>query len=345
VVRVGIVGARGFAGGELLRLGLQHPDLEITYVTSESQAGKPVTEGFPGLLGATDLRFSAYDQAEALAAADAFVFALPDGEAMTRVEPLLEAGRKVVDVSGDFRVRDAAAYEQWYRREHVSPHLLARAAYGLPELVPGVGEAALVANPGCYPTAILLAVAPLFAAGLAVPNTLIADAKSGVSGAGGRATLDPSMSFAAINDNFRAYGVTGHRHIAEMEQELTRLSGITQRLTFTPHLLPLMRGILATCYVQLTQGRDDVQLGDLYRDYYARAPFVHVLDGLPELRWVAGSNACHLAVRFDGRTGRAICIAAIDNLVKGAAGSAMQNLNLVCGLDETAGLRAPAMGP
>jgi N-acetyl-gamma-glutamyl-phosphate reductase len=345
VVRVGIIGARGFVGGELLRLGLQHPDLEITCVTSESQAGEPVTAGFPGLLGATDLRFSAYSEAEALAECDAFFFALPDGEAMARVEPLLAAGKGVVDVSGDFRVADSAVYRQWYKREHASPHLLGEAVYGLPELVPGVREARLVANPGCYPTAILLAVAPLFAAGLAVPNTLIADAKSGVSGAGGRAALDPAMSFAAISDNFRAYAVTGHRHIAEMEQELTRLSGLSQVLTFTPHLLPLMRGILATCYVQLTQTRSDAELATLYREFYAGAPFVQVLDSLPELRFVAGSNHCHVAVRLDARTGRAICVSAIDNLVKGAAGSAMQNLNLICGLPETAGLLAPATGP
>jgi N-acetyl-gamma-glutamyl-phosphate reductase len=345
MVRIGIIGARGFAGGELLRLGLAHPDFEITYVTSESQAGAPVTEGFPGLLGATDLRFSAFDEAQACAAADAFFFALPDGEAMARAGSLLAAGKKIVDVSGDFRIKDQANYERWYKRPHVSPQLLSRAAYGLPEIVPDVREASLVGNPGCYPTAILLAVAPLFAAGLVEPDSLIADAKSGVSGAGGRSALDPAFSFAAISDNFRAYSVTGHRHVAEMEQELGRLSGRGVTMSFTPHLLPLMRGILATCYVSLTADATKAALTERYRDFYQQAPFVHVLDGLPELRHVAGSNACHVGLAVDERTNRAVCISAIDNLVKGAAGSAIQNMNLICGLEETAGLKGPAFGP
>jgi N-acetyl-gamma-glutamyl-phosphate reductase len=346
VIRIGIIGARGFAGGELLRLGLQHPEFRITYVTSESQAGAPVTDGFPGLLGVTDLRFSAFDRDAALEAADAFFFALPDGEAMAQAGPLLAAGRKIVDLSGDFRVKDAANYAHWYGREHQSPELLAQAAYGLPELRPEVRDAHLVANPGCYPESILLAVAPLFAHGLAERDSLIADAKSGVSGAGGRSALDPAFSFAAITDNFRAYGVTGHRHIAEMEQELSRLAGGEVTMSFTPHLLPLMRGILATCYVRLREPRSQTDLNDLYRDFYKDAPFVHVLEkALPELRHISGSNACHLAVRYDERTGRVVCLSALDNLVKGAAGSAMQNMNLVCGLDQTIGLQHAATGP
>lgn len=346
MIRIGIIGARGFAGGELLRLGLQHPEFRITYVTSESQAGTAVSDGFPGLLGATDLRFSAFDEAQALEAADAFFFALPDGEAMQRAEALLSAGKKIVDLSGDFRVSDQPTYERWYKRTHVSPHLLAEAVYGMPELRPEVREARLIANPGCYPTATLLAVAPLFAAGLAVPDTLVVDAKSGVSGAGGRAAMDPSMSFPAISDNFRAYSVTGHRHIAEMEQELARLSGATQAMTFTPHLLPLMRGLMATCYVKLREERSTADLAELYREFYASAPFVHVLEGrLPELRYIAGANSAHLSVQYDAHTGRAIAVGAIDNLVKGAAGSAMQNMNLICGLEETAGLPHAATGP
>jgi N-acetyl-gamma-glutamyl-phosphate reductase len=346
LVRIGIIGARGFAGGELLRLGLQHPEFEITYVTSESQAGTPVAEGFPGLTGTTELKFSAFDLEEALAAADAFFFALPDGEAMARAEALLQAGKKVVDLSGDFRVRDVSNYEHWYRRSHVSPHLLQQAVYGMPELHPELREASLIGNPGCYPTAILLAVAPLFAAGLAQPDSLIVDAKSGVSGAGGRSALDPAFSFAAIHDNFRAYSVTGHRHIAEMEQELSALSGETVTMSFTPHLLPLMRGILATCYVTVRESRSKEELNQLYREFYARAPFVHLLEKtLPELRYISGSNACHVGLSVDERTRRVICVSAIDNLVKGAAGSAMQNMNLICGLEETAGLLVPATGP
>jgi N-acetyl-gamma-glutamyl-phosphate reductase len=348
MVRIGIIGARGFAGGELLRLGMQHPDYRITYVTSESQAGSAVREGFPGLLGATDLQFSAYDEAEAIETADAFFFALPDGEAMAKSEALLAAGKKVVDVSGDFRVKDPETYQRWYKREHVAPHLLAQAVYGMPELRARseFQETSLVANPGCYPTCTLLAVAPLFAAHLAEPDTLLVDAKSGVSGAGGRSALDPAFSYAAINENFRAYGITGHRHIAEMEQELERIGGTALRMTFTPHLLPLMRGLLSTCYVRLTEERSNADLTALYREYYAGAPFVQVLEGrLPELRYVAGSNACHVAVTYDAHTRRAICIGALDNLVKGAAGSAMQNMNLICGLEETSGLPKAATGP
>lgn len=346
MVRIGIIGARGFAGGELLRLGLQHPEYRITYVTSESQAGIPVAEGFPGLTGATDLTFSAYEAEAALAGADAFFFALPDGEAMVRARPLLDAGKKIVDLSGDFRVRDRDDYERWYGRPHLSPDLLARAVYGMPEVRRDVRGGSLVANPGCYPTAILLAVAPLFAEGLPIPGTLIADAKSGVSGAGGRSALDPAFSFAAIEGNFRAYAVTGHRHIAEMEQELAAIAGSPVTLTFTPHLLPLMRGILATCYVQLRAAVSERELAELYRGYYRSTPFVHVLDkALPEVRFVSGSNGCHIAIRYDDRTGRAICLSAIDNLVKGAAGSAIQNMNLICGIEETAGLAQPATGP
>lgn len=346
MTRIGIIGARGFAGGELLRLCLQHPHFEVTYVTSESQEGAPVTESFPGLLGATDLRYSAFDEAQALQAADAFFFALPDGQAMARAEVLLNAGKKVVDVSGDFRVTDRENYERWYGRTHLSPHLLEQAAYGLPEIRPGVREASLIANPGCYPSSILLAVAPLFAAGLVEPDSLIADAKSGVSGAGGRSALDPSFSYAAITDNFRAYSVTGHRHIAEMEQELTRLAGKPVTMLFTPHLLPLMRGILATCYVRLTTAATAEELTARYQEFYRGAPFVHVLEKtLPELRYVQGSNACHIGIRVDARTQRAVCVSAIDNLVKGAAGSAVQNMNLICGVEETAGLKGPAFGP
>jgi N-acetyl-gamma-glutamyl-phosphate reductase len=347
MIRIGIIGARGYTGGELLRLGLQHPDFAITYVTSESQAGTAVAAGFPGLLGTTDLCFQAYAEATALAAADAFFFALPDGEAMQKAGALVSAGKKVVDLSGDFRVRHVGTYEKWYGRAHAAPALLEQAVYGMPELGAGPGKTAqLVANPGCYPTAILLAVAPLAQAGLTVPGTLAVSAASGVSGAGGRSSLDPAFSFPAVSDNFRAYGVTNHRHIAEMEQELSRLAGSSVEMSFTPHLLPVTRGLTATCFVGLRELHSEAELLDGYREYYRSAPFVHVLGStLPELRHVVGSNACHVTVRVDARTGRAIAFSAIDNLVKGAAGSAIQNMNLICGLAEDAGLRHAAVGP
>ncbi|MBI3912315.1 MAG: N-acetyl-gamma-glutamyl-phosphate reductase [Armatimonadetes bacterium] len=347
MIPVGVVGARGFVGGELLRYLLQHPHLHVAYVTSDTQAGAPVAASFPSLHGLTNLTFSQFDAEEAAASAELLFFALPDGQAMQHSPAVLAAGKKVVDISGDFRVRDRATYEQWYRREHVSPHLLPEAVYGLPELHPEVREARLVANPGCYPVAMLLALAPLVSRGLARPGGVVVDAKSGVSGAGARVGMSEEYSFPAINENFRAYGMTGHRHIAEVEQELAHLQpgGNEWRITFTPHLLPITRGILATCYVDLTEDVNAPALTALYREFYARAPFVHVQDAPPEVHHTAGTNRCILSVTVDARTRRAICLSAIDNLGKGAAGQAVHNANLMLGLEETAGLTGGALWP
>jgi N-acetyl-gamma-glutamyl-phosphate reductase len=347
--RIGIVGARGFTGAELLRLGLRHPQYEITYVTSESQAGQSLDAAFPTLRGTSPLRFSAFDPREAAAAADAFFFALPDGEAMKSAPALLDLGKKVVDLSGDFRVKHRATYEEWYQREHLSPEFLAEAVYGMPELHPEVRQARLVANPGCYPTAMLLALAPLFASGRIDPATVIVDAKSGVSGAGGRVGMKEEFSFPAVNENLRAYSVTGHRHTAETEQELAAIAGLPTdelRLTFTPHLLPITRGIYVTAYAGLRAPVDLNTLIAEFTKYYQAAPFVQVTGAaIPEIRHVIGSNACHIGLALDERVGRVIVMAVIDNLVKGAAGQAIQNLNLMLGLPETTGLEAPALYP
>jgi N-acetyl-gamma-glutamyl-phosphate reductase len=347
--RIGIVGARGFAGAELLRLGLRHPQCEITYVTSESQAGQPLDAAFPTLHGATRLHFSAFDASEAAAAADAFFFALPDGEAMKAAPALLEQGKKVVDLSGDFRVRDTASYERWYGREHLSPHLLSEAVYGMPELHPEVREARLVANPGCYPTAMLLALSPLFASRRIDPDSVIVDAKSGVSGAGGRVGMKEEFSFPAVNENLRAYSVTGHRHLAETEQELAAIAGRATeevRLSFTPHLLPITRGLYVTAYATLRGTVDLDSLIQEHRAFFRDAPFVHVAgSAIPEVRHVIGSNVCRIGMALDERVGRVIVMAVIDNLVKGAAGQAIQNMNLMLGLPEAAGLEAPAIYP
>jgi len=347
--RIGIVGARGFTGAELLRLGVRHPGFEITYVTSESQAGQPVETAFPTLHSATSLRFCGFDAREAADAADAFFFALPDGEAMKSAAPLLERCKKIVDLSGDFRVRHQATYERWYGREHLSPELLGEVVYGMPELHPEVRDARLVANPGCYPTAMLLALAPLYTLGRIDPRTVIVDAKSGVSGAGGRVGMKEEFSFPAVNENLRAYSVTGHRHVAETEQELALLAGRPAddvRLSFTPHLLPITRGIYATAYANL---RDTIDLETLvreHRDFYRDAPFVHVAgSAIPEIRHVIGSNFCRIGMAVDERVGRVVVMAVIDNLVKGAAGQAIQNMNLMLGLPETAGLESPAIYP
>jgi len=347
VTRVGIIGARGFVGGELLRLLSQHPDLRVTYITSESQAGAPIAGSFPTLRGQLDLIFSAFDTAEAAEKADAFLMALPDGEAMRITGPLLERGKRVVDISGDFRVRDPQRYQRWYGREHAAPELLERVVYGLPELHPEVRETRLVANPGCFPTAALLAVAPLIRRRLALTESLIIDAKSGVSGAGGRVGMREEFSFPAVNESLRAYSPVGHRHTAEIEQELERLAGAREgvAVNFTPHLIPITRGCYLTCYLSLTRDISTEECTAIYSEDYAGCPFVRITAAPPELKQTLGSNDCLVHVAVDPRTHRAICLGAIDNLVKGAAGQAIQNLNLMLGLPETAGLAATAVWP
>jgi N-acetyl-gamma-glutamyl-phosphate reductase len=331
MVKIGIVGARGFTGGELLRLCLQHPDYRVAYVTSESQAGGPVTGAFPSLAGATDLGFESLEIAAACRAADAFFLALPDGEAMKIAPALLEAGKPVVDVSGDYRVRDRATYEAWYKLEHLSPQLLEQATYGLPELHPEVRQARLVANPGCYPTAALLAVAPLFRERLVETDSLVIDAKSGVSGAGKAPT--ERTHFCEVDESLSAYGVFAHRHAAEIEQELGR------QVTFVPHLVPLDRGILETIYVRVPKGTMSAQVGSVFEAAYAGRPFVRLRGAaLPVIKHVAHTNFCDIGWRLDEPTSRLVVVSCIDNLVKGAAGQAVQNFNVALGFDERAGL-------
>lgn len=346
MIPVGIIGARGFVGGELIRLCLVHPALCLTYVTSESQVDLPVAEAFPTLAGRTELRFSAFDARRASQVAEAFFLSLPDGEAMKIAPELFSAGKKIVDISGDYRVRNRQRYEAWYKIEHRSPDLLGQAVYGLPELHPEVREAQLVANPGCYPTAALLALAPLYGFVSLDSDSIVVDAKSGVSGAGGRAALKEEYSFTAINQNLRAYGVVGHRHTAEIEQELERLGDGATSVTFTPHLLPITRGIYATCYVRVPEPPEAEALVERYRAFYRDAPFVKVTGTTPpEIRHVVGSNDCRVGLAVDRRVGRVVAMAVIDNLLKGAAGQAVQNMNLMLGLDETAGLGSPALYP
>jgi N-acetyl-gamma-glutamyl-phosphate reductase len=347
MISIGIIGARGFAGGELLRICLGHPEFRVAYVTSESQAGQPVADAFPTLAGRTELRFDSFDPAHAAAAADAFFLSLPDGEAMQLAPGLLETGKRIVDVSGDYRVRDRQRYEAWYKIEHTSPELLARAVYGLPELHPEVREARLVANPGCYPTAALLALAPLYGFVRIDPHSVVIDAKSGVSGAGGRSALREEFSFTAVNQNLRAYSAVGHRHTAEIEQELEALAGAAAappQVTFTPHLLPITRGIYTTCYLRALDAVDLDALIERYRTFYRDAPFVQITGMTPpEIRHVVGANDCRIGLAADRRSGRVIVMAVIDNLLKGAAGQAVQNMNLMLGLTETAGLSSPAL--
>lgn len=344
--RVGIVGVSGYGGGELARLLSAHPHIELTYVTSGTYEGKSLAAALPGIAGRTNLICERFDAAAAIERCDVVFLAGEAGLAMEHAPALLAAGKKVIDLSADFRLKDPAEYQVWYKRVHTATALLPQAVYGLPELFrEQIRPASLIANPGCYVTSATLALAPLLAAKKIDPDTIIIDSHSGVSGAG-RSKFGLDYHFSEINESIKAYGVGGtHRHTPEIEQNLAAVTGSGIRITFTPHLSPITRGILTTAYAKLTT--DPAGLTNLFREYYADAPFVVVLDEgqYPATKWTQGTNYCYLGVGVDSRTGRVIVISAIDNLVKGAAGQAIQNMNLICGWDETAGLTMPAMWP
>jgi len=345
MIRVAIVGASGYTGVELYRLLVNHPAVEVTCVTSRQNAGESFAEVFPSLAGRVDLVCDPVDGAIVAEKADFVFTALPHQTAMEVVPGLLAAGKKVVDLSADYRLRDAAVYEAWYQ-PHTSPELLAEAVYGLPELYREQARGArLVANPGCYPTSVALALAPLLKNGLVDPASLIIDSKSGTSGAGRSAKVD--SLYCEVNEGFKAYGVGKHRHTPEIEQTLSELAGLPVTVNFTPHLLPVNRGILSTCYANLKGRADTAELVALFADHYRREPFVrvHPQGSLPNVAFVRGSNYCDLGVVADPRTNRVIVVSAIDNLVKGAAGQAVQNMNLMLGLDEDAGLRVVPLFP
>lgn len=344
--RVAIVGASGYTGAELVRLLVAHPGVAVTAVTSEQSAGQPVEAVFPSLAGHAPQVLQRLDPGAVAAAAELIFLALPHQTAMGAAAPLLEAGRRVVDLSADFRFRDPRVYESWYRTKHLAPALCGGAVYGLPEVHREALKAArLAAVPGCYPTGALLALLPLLREELLDPEQIIINAASGVSGAGRK--VEVGYVFGEVNENFKAYGVPGHRHTPEIEQELSRVAGREVRVTFIPHLAPMTRGILSTCTVRLTRPAATVDLLALYRDAYKGEPFVRILpEGrLPETKAVWGSNYCDIAATVDGRTGRAILLTAIDNLVKGAAGQAVQCMNLMLGFEETVGLRSPGLWP
>ena len=339
MLTVGIVGASGYTGVELARILANHPHVRLTVATSRQYAGKPLAEVFPNLRKRVDLVCENLGVEDLVDRAEFFFAAVPHKTAMNIVPRLLEAGRKVVDLSADFRLHDAAVYEAWYQ-EHSCPHLLAEAAYGLPELYrERIRTARLTANPGCYPTSVILALTPLLRHGLIDPSTLIIDSKSGASGAGRAANV--ASLFCEVTDGFRAYKVGGtHRHTPEIEQELSAAAGKPVTVSFTPHLLPLSRGILSTSYASLTAQGKATDLQQLYETTYADEPFVRVLPAgtLPATQHVRGSNCCDIALQQDQRTGRVIVLSTIDNIVKGASGQAVQNMNLMCGFAETEGL-------
>ncbi len=335
MINVGIVGGTGYTGVELLRLLVQHPKVKIKAITSRGEAGMPVADLFTNLRGHIDLKFS--DPADAkLNKCDVVFFATPNGIAMQQAESLLQADVKVIDLAADFRIKDVAEWEKWYGMQHACPHLVAEAVYGLPEINRDeVKKARLIANPGCYPTAVQLGFLPLIEAGAIDTSHLIADVKSGVSGAGRKAEVH--TLHAEASDNFKAYGVPGHRHLPEIKQGLSKVAKHPVDLTFVPHLVPMIRGIHATLYAKLTK---KVDLQALYEKRYQNEAFVDVLPAgkHPETRSVRGSNLCRIAVHQPQGGDTVVILSVTDNLVKGAAGQAIQNMNILFGLPETMGI-------
>lgn len=346
MINVGIIGASGYTGAELARILCNHPEVRITAATSRQHAGQPLSEVFPSLRGRVDIICENLSIAELCEKADFFFTAVPHKTAMDLVPHLLAAGKKVVDLSADFRLRDVAIYEEWYQR-HSSSQFLAEAVYGLPELYRhDISACRLVANPGCYPTSIILALAPLLKAGAIEVQTIIADSKSGTSGAGRGAQV--GSLFCEVHDGFRPYKVgRAHRHTPEIEQELSVLAGADVHISFTPHLLPLSRGILSTIYASLAAGFDRQKIDALYRNQYQNEPFVRLLqeDTFPATQYVRGSNFCDISYKIDHTTNRIIVMSAIDNIVKGASGQAVQNMNVMHGFAETTGLTSVPLFP
>jgi N-acetyl-gamma-glutamyl-phosphate reductase len=343
--RIAVIGASGYTGVELLRLLSQHPSAELVCVTSRQYAGQSVGDVFPSLQGSLDLVFEDVNAAELADRVDLVFTAVPHQTAMGMIPGLLDSGCRVVDLSADFRISDVSTYESWYQ-EHTAPELLSEAVYGLPELFrEKIPVARLVANPGCYPTSVALALAPLLENSLIDPATLIIDSKSGTSGAGRAAKVD--TLFCEVNEGFKAYSLPRHRHTPEIEQTLSTLADKAVMISFTPHLLPVSRGILSTCYAKLSSKTSLEALYGVFADRYADEPFVRVLPKgqLPNISQVNGSNYCDIGLAVDERTGRVIALAAIDNLVKGAAGQAIQNMNLMLSLPENMGLMVPPVFP
>lgn len=343
MIKVGVVGGTGYTGVELLRLLAGHSEVELRVITSRSEAGMAVADMFPNLRGHVDLAFSEPDPA-ALGACDLVFFATPNGTAMQMVPDLLKAGVRVIDLAADFRLRDPAVWEKWYGMPHACTDVLAEAVYGLPEVNrEAIRTARVVANPGCYPTAVQLGFLPLIEQGWIAPESLIADAKSGVSGAGRKAAVGVLLSEAS--ESFKAYAVPGHRHLPEIRQGLELAGKGAVGLTFVPHLTPMIRGIHATLYGHLNDRAGDLQ--DLFEQRYKDEPFVDVLPAgsHPETRSVRGANHCRIAVHRPQGGDTVVVLSVIDNLVKGAAGQAVQNMNLMFALPEAAGLQGIALLP
>ncbi len=346
MLNVAIVGASGYTGLELIRILHCHPEVAVTCLTSEQSAGKKISDVFPTLRGRCELTLENLEPVRVSEKADLIFTALPHKAAMEVVPTFLKLGKRVIDLSADYRLSDPQVYGDWYE-PHLNPANLKKAVYGLPEVRRAkIKSSKLIANPGCYPTSIILALAPLLKKGLIKAGEIIADSASGVTGAGRSAKVD--SLYCEVNEGYKAYGVGGvHRHTPEIEQELSLLAGEPITITFTPHLVPMDRGILSTVYAVPRKATTTEKLLKLYDEFYAGEPFVRVLPkgNLPSTAFVRGSNFCDIAPVVDSRTGRIIVVSAIDNLVKGASGQAVQNMNILCGFPEAMGLEGLALFP
>ena len=340
--KIGIVGGTGYTGVELLRLLADHPEVRVEVITSRSNAGTPVADIFPNLRGKFDIRYTEPD-VDSYQNCDLVFFATPNTVAMGQAEALLTRGIRLIDLAADFRIQDIQTWEKWYGATHTCPSLVEQAVYGLPELNrDDIKTARLVANPGCYPVSVILALLPLLNNDLIEPSSIIADCKSAVSGAGRSANV--ATAFAEVSESVKAYGVAGHRHLPEIKQSLQSINKNAD-LVFIPHLMPMIRGMHATVYADAKN--TDAEIQQVYEEYYSDEPFVDVMPAgsHPETRSVRGSNHCRIAVHYLAASKKYVVLSVIDNLVKGAAGQAIQNMNLMFGLDETTGLNALGMMP
>lgn len=345
-INAGIIGVTGYTGGELLRLLVNHPEAVVKKASSRSNQGNNVVKVHPHLMNNISLIEEELNIEEFQKSLDVVFLALPHGLSADIVKRLNLDKVKVIDLGADFRLKDPESYKSWYELDHACPSLLDNAVYGLPELYrEKIKESKLIANPGCYPTSVLLGLAPLLKNGLIKLENIIIDSKSGVTGAG--KTLSQQSHFPDMNDNLLAYKVSNHRHVAEIEQEINFLAGKEMKIIFTPHLIPMNRGILSTIYTDLIEDITQGELEQLYQEFYQESPFVRVRgkELLPQTKWVQGSNYCDIAPVLEQRTNKLIVISALDNLVKGASGQAIQNMNLMFGLEETCGLRFAGMYP
>jgi len=338
-VKVGIIGATGYAGKELIRILIRHEKVEIVSLSAKINATTPLSKIFPEFKNIIELECINFESAKEIAKIVDLVFlALPHTVSMKIVPEFLKSGKKVIDLSADFRLQDAKVYEHWYKVKHTCPEFITEAVYGLPELyAQEIKTANLIANPGCYPTSVILGIAPLLKKGLIDLKNIIVDAKSGVSGVGREPCL--KAHFPERNESLAAYSVGSHRHIPEIEQQISKLVIQKPKITFVPHLIPMDRGILSSIYILLNKKVEMENILTLYKEFYSSCPFIRIIEEFPETKWVVGTNYCDISIKEDKRTDRVVIFSVLDNLIKGAAGQAIQNMNLMYGFEETCGFK------